>query len=116
MKHSLKREKIIKLFEKCHLLTATDICLKLSDIDRATIYRNLSLLVGVGILREVHINKDITSYEKAGESDHQHFVCSNCDKVLAVEVDANKFKELLPNNIKLEDFELNLKGKCSNCI
>ena len=116
MKNSEKREKILNIFNDGSLLTAHEVCLKLNDIDRATVYRNLNLFVSEGILREVNIKKGTSSYELNIQGDnHQHFVCTNCDKVIPVEVNQYLLNTLIPTDIKVENFELNLKGKCNEC-
>ncbi len=116
MKHSKKRQQIISIFEKGDLLTATEVCSLVPEIDRATIYRNLAMLSAKGILREVNVKKGITSYELNKQGDyHQHFICDDCEKIIPVEVDVEKIKSILPQGIDFEDFELNLKGICPDC-
>ena len=114
MKNSKKRDQILKLFEKGELLTANEVCDKLNTIDRATIYRNINLFVELGILREVNVKKGISSYE-LNTDHHQHFICTDCEKIIPVEVDDRVIKEFLPVGVEVSDFELNLKGKCTDC-
>lgn len=116
MKHSKKRQEIISIFEKGDLFTATEVCEKLPEIDRATIYRNLSMLSHKGILREVNVKKGISSFELNRLGDyHQHFICEDCEKITPVDVDIEKIKSILPKGIEFQDFELNLKGVCPEC-
>jgi len=116
MHNSKKREKILKLFSNGHLLTANQVVEKINDVDRATIYRNLSMFVELGILREVNVKKGVSSYELNKQGDHhQHFICNNCEKIVPINVDESLFKNFIPKGVKLEDFELNLKGKCEDC-
>ena len=116
LRHSKKRDLVLKVFQNGDLLDANEVCAKVSQVDRATIYRNLTLFVEQGILREVNIKKGITHYELNNEGDHhQHFVCEDCDKVIPVDVDPNLIKSLVPEGVELKDFELNLKGKCEEC-
>lgn len=115
VRSSKKREQILNLFNKGDLLTANDICQKLPNIDKVTIYRNLSLFVSQGDLREVHVQKGITSYEKTIVGDnHQHLVCQQCHKVEHIDLKTNDLKKILPN-INFVGFELNLVGNCSDC-
>ncbi len=116
MKHSTKRDLILKLFKDRSLLTANDVINKLPQIDKVTIYRNLTLLTSLGILREVNIKKGISSFELNIEGDyHQHFICKNCEKVIPVDVDIKKLKKILPKEISFSNIELNLSGKCRDC-
>jgi Fur family ferric uptake transcriptional regulator len=117
MKNSKKREKILEIFKNRDLLTANEVCEKLPEIDRATIYRNLSFFADQGILREVNVKKGISSYELNLENDfHQHFICKVCESISAVEINIKELKKILPKDLNFEQFELNLKGKCKNCI
>jgi Fur family transcriptional regulator, ferric uptake regulator len=116
LRNSKKRELILSVFTNGDLLDANEVCQKLPQVDRATIYRNLSLFVEQGTLREVNIKKGITHYELNREGDvHQHFVCDNCEKVILVDVDIEEIKKILPKDIEFKNFELNLKGQCENC-
>lgn len=116
MRNSKKRNKIISFFSKGDLLTAAEVSRRLKDVDRATVYRNLALLTSEGILREVNLKKGISSYEINKEGDHhQHFICDNCEKVIPVDVDINVISKIVPAGVELDDFELNLKGKCTDC-
>lgn len=116
MRNSKKRNQIIEIFKNGDLLTANEVFEKVKDLDRATVYRNLSLLTSEGILREVNIIKGTSSYEINKENDyHQHFICYNCEKVLPVNVNLIELKKILPKEVEFEEFELNLKGKCKEC-
>ncbi len=116
MRNSKKRNQIIEVFKNGDLLTANEVCEKLKDLDRATVYRNLSLLTSEGVLREVNIKKGVSSYELNKENDfHQHFICNNCEKILPVDISIQDIKKILPKNVEFEEFELNLKGKCTDC-
>lgn len=116
MRNSKKRNQLIEVFKNGDLLTANEVYEKVKGLDRATVYRNLSLLTSEGILREVNIKKGISSYELNKENDfHQHFICDNCEKVIPVDVNPTELKSILPVGVEFEEFELNLKGKCTDC-
>lgn len=115
-RHSKKRELILKAFENGDLLDANEVCNKVPQVDRATIYRNLAVFVEQKVLREVNIKKGVTHYELNKEDDHhQHFVCLDCDKVIAIDVDESLINSVIPKGVEIKDFELNLKGKCEEC-
>ena len=117
LRHSKKRDLILTVFENGDLLDVNEVWQKVPQVDRATIYRNLTLFLEQGVLRGVNIKKGITHYELNHEGDtHQHFVCTNCDKVVPIQISSDSIKTLVPIGSKLEDFELNLKGKCSECV
>lgn len=113
---SEKREMILSLFRGGDLLTANQVCEKLPEIDRATIYRNLTQFVEEKKIREVHVKKGITSYELFDANDnHQHFLCDGCDKVLPIDIDPKIINKLIPKDLKIDNIELNLHGKCESC-
>lgn len=115
-RNSKKRDQILNVFANGDLLTANEVCEKLEKIDRATVYRNLSLFVKEGILREVHVRKGIASYELKHPGDtHQHLVCQNCEKVVPIDVKDEDIKKVLPKGVEFSEFELNLRGKCKEC-
>lgn len=116
MKNSKKRNEILEIFNKGELLTANEICDRLPDVDRATIYRNIHLFLEQGLIREVNLKKGIASYELNVKGDHhQHFICLDCEKVIPVEIDESLIKTILPQGVSVEDYEINLKGKCNKC-
>ena len=52
-------------------------------ISRATVYRTLELLVKSGMVRRVHLGEDHYHYEHvAGNSHHDHLVCTTCGGVI----------------------------------
>lgn len=116
-KYSLKREKILKLFDEYHILTANEITKLLPDIDRTTVYRNLKYFVEIGEIRQLHIKKNVVSYERFNADDlHQHFLCRNCNRVLKIYgIDQNYIQSRLPQDVKVEFIDLNLIGVCEAC-
>lgn len=113
---SLKREKILAVFSNADLLSADEVYAKLRDIDRATVYRNINYFVKQGLLREVSVKKGIVLYEIM-KDDHQHFMCSNCSKIIPVDIDRTALLTIIPNNnqFRIDDYEVNIKGKCRDC-
>lgn len=100
-KHSKKRDWILKIFENSDLLDANEVCKKLQNIDRATVYRNSTLFVEQKILRQVNIKKNVAPYELNQEGDyHQHFICVGCDKVIAVGEDPQLIRSFTPAGVE----------------
>jgi len=99
------------------VLTANDVCNLLPEIDKATVYRNLSYFVRLGVLKELNIKRNVLSYELVDSQDfHHHFICRKCNQVIKVHgIDADKFKKSLPAGTSIESVSLNLVGLCSNC-
>ena len=116
MKYTKKREQIIEIFKTGGLLTANEVCERLPKIDRATIYRNLDLLSKNGVLRKINIKEGVLSYELNKEGDHhQHFICTNCEKVIPIDVDVNLVNKKKFKQFKMDTLEVNFKGTCDKC-
>jgi len=87
---------------------------RLPDMDLATIYRNLKLFVDEGIVQEIHVKKDEAMYEFADDQ-HQHAICTDCGKVLHVDVDTEQLKKTMSiKNFEINNIEIAIKGHCTN--
>lgn len=57
-----------------------------ADLDRSTVYRTLDALERAGAIRHAHLGESAV-YHLADERHHQHLVCSNCGKTVAIPQD-----------------------------
>jgi len=114
-RHSKKREKILSVLQRHHgALSASEIHLKLKDMDITTVYRNLELFVKDGTIKKLNLGGDEAQYEYANEP-HHHAICDDCNRVLHFSVPTDMLKELL----KLPDFEaksieITVRGNCKH--
>ncbi|MGB6222905.1 Fur family transcriptional regulator [Haloferula sp.] len=100
------------------------------DASRATVYRTISLLVEAGLLHEIDLGGDQTTYDPNfnDRPSHNHLVCIDCGKVVEFE---DSHLELLNDcmsrrlgfrpvrqSIKIEACceQLRTKGSCPNLI
>lgn len=89
------------------------------SIGQATVYRTLKLLSESGLAKEVNFGDGVTRYEqKYGYSHHDHIICEECGKALAV-VD-EKIEELQEKLAESHGFvlthhEMYLYGICADC-
>lgn len=122
LKHTAKREELIKLFaEEERYLTAKDVQQKLEDsyptLSFDTIYRNLYSFVDIGILETTELNNEklfrITCLQDGHH--HHHFICEECGKTIQLEMcPMDFFKEQLQNcTLKTHRFEI--FGSCNDC-
>lgn len=81
----------------------------------ATVYRSLKSFVEAGILHPVELPGEPVRYELAGKGHHHHFHCRTCGKVYEIENCSGDIKSMTPKGFILEDHEIVLYGKCSNC-
>ncbi|GAB4523413.1 MAG: hypothetical protein Fur0018_06200 [Anaerolineales bacterium] len=59
------------------------------SISLATVYRTLAKFKALGLVKQRYLTSDHTReyYERTNKSEHYHFHCRNCGKVLEVETD-----------------------------
>ncbi len=113
MRNTKNRKKILDLLSsRNQALSARDIHKNLSDIDLATVYRNLSKFVEQGIVRELRFSKEESVYE-INEDGHEHAICSDCGKVKHIKLNKKKLIETLSlKDFDVKDIEINIRGKC----
>ena len=101
-------------------LTALEIDKRLGDVGRATVYRALEQLHGLGLIQKVELGGDAAGYERVdpGGQHHHHIVCQNCGKVIAFE--DQRLEGAIVALGKRRDFnvashEVTLRGECADC-
>jgi Fur family ferric uptake transcriptional regulator len=52
-----------------------------SGLNISTVYRTLELLEELGLVRHTHLGHGAPTYSVAGDDDHVHLVCRDCDAV-----------------------------------
>jgi Fur family ferric uptake transcriptional regulator len=87
--------------------------------DRATVYRNLVALVGVGLVRISSHAGGICRYEVAREAkdcSHPHFVCDDCGIVSCLpEAEVVTKKKIGRWSKSLRSAEVQFVGRCPSC-
>ncbi len=89
-----------------------------SEMDLATIYRNLEMLCGEGIIRQVMNEKERQYYELACKHnpEHPHFYCNICGKIYCMKQDKPmRLKSRLPGDFTVEQTVLQYRGICPDC-
>lgn len=94
-------------------LSHAEVCdlVEAGGFDRATVYRNLTDLVDVGIARRSDHGDHVWRFEHSGAELHQHahFVCTECGTVAC----------LPPEAVKVEGIahvqDVHLRGVCVTC-
>jgi Fur family ferric uptake transcriptional regulator len=135
LRRTAQRERILKsAFSKEEHFTAEELFERVrntsADISRATLYRTLGLMVEAGLLREIDLGDDQTTYDPnfLDKPSHNHLVCIDCGRVVEFE-DAHidllndcvtrrlGFKPLRQTlRIEANCEQLRLNGRCPNLI
>jgi len=91
--------------------------------DRATIYRNLTDLAEVKLLKRTDVGDHVWRFEARSadgdhhESQHPHFVCTECGVVECLpEIELSTRRARAPRAIKQRQVEVHVRGLCDACI
>jgi Fur family ferric uptake transcriptional regulator len=82
----------------------------------ATVYRNLRTLIDEGELRMVMLPGESARYEVARGGHHHHFQCRTCQRVFDVDACPGNLAALAPPGFTVEEHDLTLYGRCSDCV
>lgn len=93
--------------------------------DRATIYRNLTDLTEVGLLRRTDVGDHVWRFELRNERDdpshnggeHAHFMCEACGDVICLPIESVQITATrdVPRALRRNEVEIQLKGRCDDC-
>jgi Fur family transcriptional regulator, ferric uptake regulator len=115
------RRQVVELLGKqgC-ALTALEIDRRLPEVGRATVYRALEQLEGLGLIQRVDVGGDAAGYEGVdpGGQHHHHIVCEHCGRVVAFEDDRLESAILAVTkrpDFKVSSHEVTLRGECASC-
>jgi Fur family ferric uptake transcriptional regulator len=112
------------------LLRSTDTPMSHGDVadrlatqawDRATIYRNLTDLAEVGLVRRTDIGDHVWRFEALTDEHeaaaHPHFVCTECGIVECMpEIELAIRRAKAPRAVKQRQVEVSVRGLCDACI
>jgi len=92
---------------------------KYSGINFSTIYRNLEILVKLGIVEKLNISDGCCHFKLAGNKHHHHIICNKCGYIREIDicpfgdlVNKNKFEEL---DFEPIEHRFEIYGICSKC-
>lgn len=87
--------------------------------NKTTVYRQLEILVQIGLIQEINFSDRSKRYELASKDHHHHLICQNCKKVedinLHSDLDKQEKKIWQKNRFKVLQHSLEFFGLCSKC-
>ncbi|MBN1353169.1 MAG: transcriptional repressor [Candidatus Omnitrophica bacterium] len=98
-----------------------------SNAGLSTIYRNLELLVRIGLTWEFDAGDNKARYEIAkrpGESHHHHLICKKCNSIIDYSASVDNEKDFIKKreknlsnkyNFKIENHSIDFFGLCYKC-
>lgn len=123
MRNTKQRDEVLRIvLASCDHPTAESVYLRVKEcmpsVSLGTVYRNLCLLAGHDLIRQIHVADAADRYDKT-LSDHSHFRCGVCGTVFDLDCPAD-----LPPTAhsaadalghKIEKTEIVFYGVCKNC-
>lgn len=87
------------------------------NISLGTVYRNLSVLEGDGIIRKISVG-DVSEHFDGDTSAHSHLYCKGCNQITDIPFDTaddcKKVESL--HGISVESATYTFVGVCKNCL
>ena len=124
LRNTPEREEIIlEIFVSQDHFDVDELYLRLrntgSRVSKASIYRNIPLIMECGLIKEVWHEDGHMHYEPVyGQTHHCHLRCLGCGKVIEfVEEDLKDMQERLAkkHDFEIVDHRLDVVGYCSEC-
>jgi Fe2+ or Zn2+ uptake regulation protein len=88
-------------------------------IAETTVYRNIEMLAKEGFIKVISLLEGHNRYELDRGDHHHHLVCTNCDKIVPVEMEEHltetEHKLEKQHNFKITSHSLEFFGICSQC-
>ena len=81
----------------------------------ATVYRTLKSLTETGAVMVVDVPGEPQRYELAGKDHHHHFSCKQCGRMFEMDGCPGDLERLVPDGFVMEDHEVFIYGRCSDC-
>lgn len=89
------------------------------DIGLDTVYRNLNLLVGIGVVNQINLpGKDVKVFELSADGHHHHLVCLGCGQADCLNycpVDEQSLQKAAGSRFHIVGHSLELYGYCRKC-
>jgi Fur family transcriptional regulator, ferric uptake regulator len=119
------RAAVIRLLDdQSCALSAYEIQAKLREdgrgVARASVYRVLDQLEGLGLLTKIEVGQGIARYEpnRPGDDHHHHMVCARCGEVVPfadAELEATIDRVAERVTFEVSEHEIVLHGACADC-
>lgn len=90
-----------------------------SGVNISTVYRTLELLEELGLVRHTHLGHGAPTYSVAGDDDHVHLVCRDCEGV--EEASAELVADVVARLAEQKGFSVDVShfalfGRCRGCL
>ncbi|HLZ81006.1 MAG TPA: transcriptional repressor [Ktedonobacteraceae bacterium] len=115
-------ERLVELAKSGADFTIDDLWQELREeeprLGRATVYRSVEMLVNTGLLDRIEFADGTHHYRVCGDNHHHHLTCTQCRRVVEVDVclPVDQFAAIgNQTNFAIEGHSLTLFGRCEFC-
>jgi Fur family transcriptional regulator, ferric uptake regulator len=115
------RERVVSLLagESC-ALTAAEIDRRLPQVGRASVYRALEQLEGLGLIQRLDLGGGAAGYERLGPGGehHHHLLCRGCGRLVPFhdeELERAIGSVGRESGFRVTSHEVTLQGTCAGC-
>ena len=119
-KHSKQRDALIAILQSTDTHpTAEWVYEKMREqfpnVSLATVYRNLKHMIEIGIAKELYT--DNSSRFDANMSEHYHFVCKKCNRLIDIFPDKEfcETERMKSMGFQIDHYDLSMYGLCKDC-
>ena len=120
-RYSKQRELILNNLKNRHdhpsaELVYNDLKKENPNLSLGTVYRNLNFLADAKMIRKLDIGEQFVHFD-GDISDHQHFICQECNEVYDINVDISDIiKDKVDTNHSISNVNVTMSGICENCL
>lgn len=115
------RERVVSLLaEQSCVLTAAEIDRRLPQVGRASVYRALEQLEGLGLIQRLDVGGGAAGYERLGPGGdhHHHLLCRDCGRLIPFH-DEGLERAIgsvgRESGFRVTSHEVTLQGTCGGC-
>ncbi len=98
--------------------TVEQLCDELPKVGRATVYRNIKLLVDMGFVCRVLLEDGALHYQISHSGHHHHMICTECgvsQDLLGCDISGVLRETVAASAFAIEGHWLEVYGRCRNC-
>ena len=118
----LIEERLIELADSGADFTVDDLWQALRQVEsrlgRATVYRAVEMLFGLGLLDRIEFADGTHHYRVCGSAHHHHLTCTRCHRVVEVDIclPVDQFASVgRQTDFAIEGHSITLFGRCPAC-
>lgn len=94
-----------------------DLLPQFSGMSLATVYNNIKVLIDEGVVSEIKVRNDTTTYFDFMGHEHLNVVCEKCDRIADVEIDVPDLREEVASQsgYLITKTQMTVYGICPDC-